>query len=156
MKADGTGDIVQHVIVRIQSDGKARRKKRVEFVLRFSKFDRDDGIRTYKPDGSTVNTPVDDAYDARRSNPRSADVLYLKEKHLPVRVLRRATGSNISSTPSLPSRASAGTILGAEHFLQAVVLEQSLTLAALEKTYVQVYPNHKTMPVTRDRMQVWT
>jgi hypothetical protein len=69
------------------------------------------------------------------------------------------TGSNISSTPSLPRRKRRDNSGGAEHFLVqgGVVLEQSLTLAVPEKTYVQVWsPNHRTTPVTRDGMQVWT
>jgi len=161
MKADGTGDIVQHVIVRIQSDGVARQFS----VLNLSYASANstatmEFVRVHKPDGSTVNTPVDDAMEMPAEVTREAPMYSdLKEKHLPVRSL--ASGDRLEyQFHTVLTRAQApGQFWGAEHFLVqgGVVLEQSLTLAVPEKTYVQVWsPNHKTMPVTRDGMQVWT
>ncbi|RXH54503.1 DUF3857 and transglutaminase domain-containing protein [Granulicella sibirica] len=161
MKADGTGDVVQHVIVRVQSDGVARQFS----VLNLSYASANstatiEFVRVHKPDGSTINTPVDEAMEmpaeATREAPMYSD---LKEKHLPVRSL--ATGDRLEyQFHTVLTKAQApGRFWGAEHFLVqgGVVLEQSLTLAVPEKTYVQVWsPNHKATPMTRDGMQVWT
>ncbi|MBB5056749.1 uncharacterized protein HemY [Granulicella aggregans] len=161
MKADGTGDIVQHVIVRVQSDGVARQFS----VLNLSYASANstatmEFVRVHKPDGSTINTPVDDAMEMPAEVTREAPMYSdLKEKHLPVRSLASGDRLEYQFHTVLTKAQAPGQFWGAEHFLVqgGVVLEQSLTLSVPEKTYVQVWsPNHKTTPVVRDGMQVWT
>ncbi len=161
MKADGTGDVVQHVIVRIQSDGVARQFS----VLSLSYASANsvatmDFVRVHKPDGTTINTPVGDAMEMPAEVTREAPMYSdLKEKHLPVRSLASGDRLEYQFHTVLTKAEAPGQFWGAEHFLVqgGVVLKQSLTLAVPEKTYVQVWsPNHKTTPVMRDGMQVWT
>jgi tetratricopeptide (TPR) repeat protein len=161
MRADGTGDIVQHVIVRVQSDGVARQFS----VLNLSYASANstammEYVRVHKPDGTTINTPVDDAMEMPAEVTREAPMYSdLKEKHLPVRSLASGDRLEYQFHTVLTKAQAPGQFWGAEHFLVqgGVVLEQSLTLAVPEKTYVQVWsPNHRTTPVTRDGMQVWT
>lgn len=89
MKADGTGDVVQHVIVRVQSDGVARQFS----VLNLSYASANstatmEFVRVHKPDGSTINTPVNEAMEMPAEVTREAPMYSdLKEKHLPVRSL---------------------------------------------------------------------
>ncbi|ADV83659.1 transglutaminase domain-containing protein [Terriglobus saanensis SP1PR4] len=161
MKADGTGDVVQHVIVRVQSDGVARQFS----VLNLSYASANstatmEFVRVHKPDGSTINTPVNEAMEMPAEVTREAPMYSdLKEKHLPVRSLASGDRLEYQFHTVLTKAQAPGQFWGAEHFLVqgGVVLEQSLTLAVPEKTYVQVWsPNHKTTPVRRDGMQVWT
>ncbi len=161
MKADGTGDTVQHVILRVQSEGVARQFS----VLNLSYASANstgsmDFVRVHKPDGTTVNTPVDDAMEmpaeVSREAPMYSDV---KEKHLPVRSL--AAGDRLEyQFHTVTTKALApGQFWGAEHFIVqgGVILSQTLTLQVPAQTYVQVWsPNHPAAPLTRDGMKIWT
>ena len=161
MKADGTGDSVQHVIVRVQSEGVARQFSVLNLAYASANSTGSmDFVRVHKADGTTVNTPVDEAMEmpaeVSREAPMYSDV---KEKHLPVRSL--AAGDRLEyQFHTVTTKALApGQFWGAEHFTVqgGVVLNQTLTLSVPEQTYVQVWsPRHPATPVTRDGMKVWT
>ncbi len=95
MHADGTGERVIHVCIRLQSEGAARQFG----VLSFSYAAANETphitlVRVHKPDGSTVDTPAADAMDMPAAVTREAPLYSdLKEKHLPVRSL--ATGDTL-------------------------------------------------------------
>jgi uncharacterized protein HemY len=161
MKADGTGDVVQHVILRVQTDGVARQFS----VLNLSYASANstgtmDFVRVHKPDGRTVNTPVDEAMEmpaeVSREAPMYSDV---KEKHLPVRGLGTGDRLEYQFHTTLTKAQAPGQFWGAEHFqVQAgVVLNETYTLQVPETTYVQVWsPNHPASPVVKDGMKTWT
>ncbi len=95
MHADGTGERVMHVWIRLQSEGAARQFG----VLSFSYAAANETphitlVRVHRADGSTVDTPAADAIDMPAAVTREAPLYSdLKEKHLPVRSL--ATGDTL-------------------------------------------------------------
>ncbi|SEC08727.1 DUF3857 domain-containing protein [Terriglobus roseus] len=161
MKADGTGDVVQHVILRVQTDGVARQFS----VLNLSYASANstatmDFVRVHKPDGSTVNTPTDEAMEmpaeVSREAPMYSDV---KEKHLPVRSLSAGDRLEYQFHTTLTKAQAPEQFWGAEHFQVqgGVVLSETHTLQVPEETYVQVWsPNHPASPVVKDGMKTWT
>ena len=160
MNADGTGDTVQHAIVRVQSEGVARQFS----VLNLSYASANstgsmDFVRVHKPDGTVVNTPVDEAMEmpaeVSREAPMYSDV---KEKHLPVRSLAAGDRLEYQFHTVMTKALAPGQFWGAEHFMVqgGVILSQTLTLKVPAQTYVQVWsPNHPAAPVTHDGMKVW-
>ena len=160
MRADGTGETTQHVVLRVQSEGTARQFS----VLNFSYASANetgviDFVRVHKADGSTVETPVADAMEMPAEVSREAPMYSdIREKHLPVRSL--SPGDRLEyQFRSIRNKAEApNQFWGAEHFAigTGVVLAQTLTLEVPAATYVQVWsPNHPATPATRDGMRVW-
>ena len=161
MKADGTGDTVQHVILRVQSEGVARQFSVLNLAYASANSTGTmDFVRVHKPDGTTVNTPVDDAMEmpaeVSREAPMYSDV---KEKHLPVRSVAAGDRLEYQFHTAITKALAPGQFWGAEHFIVqgGVVLNQTLTLQVPVQTYVQVWsPNHTVTPVTRDGLKTWT
>ncbi len=160
MKADATGERVNHVRMRIQSEGVARQFS----VLNFTYAAADgtgiiDYVRVHKVDGSIVDTPVADAIEMPGEVTREAPVYSdIREKHLPIRSL--AVGDeleyqfrNVTNKPISPNQ-----FWGAEHLVTGgnVVLSQTLTLEAPASIYLQVWsPNHPVSPTVHDGVKIW-
>jgi hypothetical protein len=161
MHADGTGERVMHVWLRLQSEGAARQFG----VLSFSYAAANETphitlVRVHKPGGATVDTPVADAIDMPAAVTREAPLYSdLKEKHLPVRSL--ATGDTLEyevhvtiDKPQAP-----GQFWGAQHFTAPgtfVVLAESFTLELPKDKYVQVWsPNHKPTITDHDGLRTY-
>ena len=161
MKADGTGETVQHAIVRVQSEGVARQFSVLSLAYASANSTGSmDFVRVHKPDGTVVNTPVDDAMEmpaeVSREAPMYSDV---KEKHLPVRSLAAGDRLEYQFHTVITKALAPGQFWGAEHFIVqgGVILSQTLTLQVPAQSYVQVgSPNHPAAPVTLDGMKVWT
>jgi len=118
MHADGTGERVTHIWLRLQSEGAARQFG----VLAFSYAASNETphitlVRVHKPDGSTIETPVTDAIDMPAAVSREAPLYSdLKEKHLPVRSL--ATGDTLEYEVhvTIAKAQAPGQFWGAQHF----------------------------------------
>ncbi len=149
MHADGTGERVMHVWIRLQSEGAARQFG----VLSFSYAAANETphitlVRVHKADGSTVDTPAADAMDMPAAVTREAPLYSdLKEKHVPVRSL--ATGDTLEYEVhvTIDKAEAPGQFWGAEHFTppgSVIVLAEGFTLEVPKDKYVQVWsPNHK-------------
>jgi tetratricopeptide (TPR) repeat protein len=161
MKADATGDVVQHVILRVQTDGVARQFSVLSLPYASANATATiDFVRVHKPDGSTVSTPTDDAMEmpaeVSRTAPMYSDV---KEKHLPVRSLAAGDRLEYQFHTTITKAQAPGQFWGADHFQvqSGVVLRETHTLQVPEKTYVQVWsPNHPATPIVKDGQKTWT
>ena len=161
MHADGTGERVMHVWIRLQSEGAARQFG----VLSFSYAAANETphitlVRVHKPDGSTVDTPAADAMDMPAAVTREAPLYSdLKEKHLPVRSL--ATGDTLEYEVHIAvDKAEApGQFWGAQHFTppaSVIVLAEGFTLEMPKDKYVQVWsPNHKPTITEHDGLRTY-
>ena len=160
MHADGTGERLVHVVMRVQSDGAARQVG-VLSVSYASAYETGaiDYVRVRKPDGTTVETPTADAIEMPAPVTREAPLYSdLKEKQLPVRSL--AAGDVLEyQLHTVRTKAEApGQFWGAEHFtvVGAVVLSETLTLETPAATYVKVWsPNRPVTPAEHDGLRVW-
>ena len=89
MHADGTGERVVHVAMRIQSQGAAQQFG--VLAIGYASANETPHItyaRVHKPDGTTVDTPTDTVIDMPAEVSREAPLYSdLKEKHLAVRSL---------------------------------------------------------------------
>ncbi len=149
MHADGTGERVMHVWIRLQSEGTARQFG----VLSFSYAAANETphitlVRVHKADGSTMDTPAADAMDMPAAVTREAPLYSdLKEKHVPVRSL--ATGDTLEYEVhvTIDKAEAPGQFWGAQHFTppgSVIVLAEGFTLEVPKDKYVQVWsPNHK-------------
>ena len=160
MHADGTGERVVHVVLRLQSEGAARQFG-VLSVNYASAYETGaiDFIHVRKPDGTIVDTPTTDVIEMPAPVTREAPLYSdLKEKQVPVRSL--AAGDVLDyQLHTVRTKAEApGQFWGAEHFtvVGAVVLSETLTLETPAATYVQVWsPNHSATPAEHDGVRVW-
>jgi predicted Zn-dependent protease/transglutaminase-like putative cysteine protease len=161
MHADGTGERVMHVWLRLQSEGAARQFG----VLSFSYAAANETphitlVRVHKPDGSTIDTPVSDAIDMPAAVTREAPLYSdLKEMHLPVRSL--ATGDTLEYEVhvTIDKAEAPGQFWGAQHFTapgSLIVLAEVLTLEFPKDKYVQVWsPNHKPTITEHDNLRTY-
>ena len=160
MHADGTGERLVHVKLRIQSEGAARQFG-VLSVSYASAYETGamDYVRVHKADGTTVETPVADAIELPAPVTREAPLYSdLKEKQLPVRSL--TPGDVLEyQLHTVRSKAEApGQFWGAEHFTVAgmVVLHETLTLETPAATSVTVWsPTHPSTPTVHDGVRTW-
>lgn len=160
MHADGTGERLQHIVVRVQSEGAARQFS-VLSVSYASAYETGafDFVRVHKPDASVIETPTSAAIDLPAPVTREAPLYSdLKESQLPVRSL--AAGDTIEyQLHTRRSKAEApGQFWGAEHFVAAgsVVLSQTLTLEVPSGAYVKLWsPNHPSSPTEHDGTKQW-
>ena len=160
MHADGTGERLLHVVLRIQSDGAARQFG-VLSVNYASAYETGavDFIHVRKPDGTTVDTPTADAIEMPAPVTREAPLYSdLKEKQVPVRSLAAGDVLDYQLHTARTKAEAPGQFWGAEHFtvVGAVVLNETLTLEAPAATYLQVWsPNHPVTPSEHDGLRVW-
>ena len=149
MHADGTGERVVHVVLRIQSQGAAQQfgvltvgyasaNETVHITL----------VRVHKPDGTTVDTPPGTAMDMPAEVTREAPLYSdLKEKHLAVRSLSVGDALEYEAHTTIDKPESPGQFWGATHFVApgtVVVLAEVVNLEVPKDKYVQVWsPNHK-------------
>jgi transglutaminase-like putative cysteine protease len=162
MKADGTGERDQHVVVRLQSDGAAQQFGVLTFdyasayetaVIKY--------VRVHKPDGSVVETPVSDAIDMSADVTREAPLYSdLKEKHLPVRSLASGDTLEYEVDITIDKAEAPGQFWGADHFTPpgtVVVLAEILNLEVPADKYVQVWsPNHKPAIAEQNGIRTYT
>ena len=149
MHADGTGDRILHVILRIQSQGAAQQFG----VLSFSYASAYETphiklVRVHKADGTTVDTPADNAIEMSAEVTREAPLYSdLKEKHLPVRSLSSGDSLEYEVDFSIDKAEAPGQFWGAHHFTApgtVIVLSETLNLEAPADKTVEVWsPNHK-------------
>jgi tetratricopeptide (TPR) repeat protein len=155
MHADGTGDRIVHIVVRLQAEGAARQFS-VLSVPYASAYETGsfDFIRVHKPDGTTVETPVADAMEMPAAVTREAPLYSdLKEKQLPVRSVAAGDVLDYQFRTERTKAEAPGQFWGAEHFLVegGVVLSQTLTLEVPANKYVQVWdPHHPARPSAHD------
>ncbi len=160
MHADGTGERVIHVVLRIQSEGAARQFG-VLSVNYASAYETGaiDFIHVRKPDGTTVETPTADAIEMPAPVTREAPLYSdLKEKQVPVRSLGAGDVLDYQLHTVRTKAEAPGQFWGAEHFtvVGAVVLSETLTLETPAATYVKVWsPNHPATPAEHDGLRVW-
>jgi tetratricopeptide (TPR) repeat protein len=161
MHADGTGERVMHVWIRLQSEGAARQFGVLSFsYAAASETPRITLVRVHKPDGSTVDTPAADAMDMPAAVTREAPLYSdLKEKHLPVRSL--ATGDTLEYEVhvAIDKAEAPGQFWGAQHFTppgSVIVLAEGFTLEVPKDKYVQVWsPNHKPTITEHDGLRTY-
>ncbi len=161
MHADGTGEAILHVILRVQSEGVARQFSVLSMPYASANSTGTiDFVRVHKPDGTTVETHADEAMEMPGAVSREAPMYSdIKEKHLPVKALAMGDRLEYQFHTVMTKAEAPGQFWGAEHFVAkgTVTLKQTLTLQVPEKTYVQVWsPNHPTTPTTLDGVKTWT
>jgi hypothetical protein len=142
MKADGTGEVISRVVVRVQSEGTARNLSvlNVPFASATETAGYD-FVRVHKKDGTTVETPVADAMEMSSDVSRQAPVYSdIKEKHLPVRALSVGDTLDYQARVVMTKAEVPGQFWGGSHLVAAgaVVLQQLVTLSVPAETYVQV------------------
>ncbi|HEY9138365.1 MAG TPA: DUF3857 domain-containing protein, partial [Terriglobus sp.] len=161
MKADGTGERLTHVVMRVQSEGTARQFS----VLSVSYASANetgaiDYVRVHKADGSTVETPTADAMEMPSEVTREAPVYSdIREKHLPVRSLSVGDRLEYQFRVTRTKAEAPNAWWGAEHFATGagVVLSQTVTLDAPSSMYLQVWsPNHPVTPKDVNGVKTWT
>ncbi len=160
MNADGTGERLRRVVVRVQSEGAARQFS-VLSVSYASAYETGalDFVRVRKPDGSVIETPTSAAIEMPAPVTREAPLYSdLKENQLPVRSL--AAGDTLEyQLHTRRSKAEApGQFWGAEHFTAtgSVVLSETLTLEVPSATYVKVWsPNHPSSSTEHEGWKRW-
>jgi tetratricopeptide (TPR) repeat protein len=161
MHADGTGERIMHVRIRLQSEAAARQFS----VLSFSYAAANETpaitvVRVHKADGTTVDTSSADAIDMAAAVTREAPLYSdLKEKHVPVRSL--ATGDTLEYEVhvSVDKAQAPGQFWGAQHFTppgSVIVLAESFTLEVPKDKYVQVWsPNHKPTVIEHEGLRTY-
>ncbi len=156
MHADGTGERVMHVWLRVQSEGAARQFG----VLSFSYAAAQETahitlVRVHKADGTAVDTPATDAIDMAAAVTREAPLYSdLKEKHVPVRSLAAGDTLEYEVHVTIDKPEAPGQFWGIQHFTppgSVIVLAEGFTLEVPKDKYVQVWsPNHKTATSEHD------
>ncbi len=159
MNADGTGERLVHILLRIQSQGAAQQFG----VLSFGYASANETphirlVRVHKPDGSTVDTPADSAIDMSAEVSREAPLYSdLKEKHLPVRSLSVGDTLEYEFDTSIDKPEAPGQFWGANHFTppgSVIVLDEVLNLEVPKDKYIQVWsPNHKPTITEHDGLR---
>jgi transglutaminase-like putative cysteine protease/tetratricopeptide (TPR) repeat protein len=160
MHADGTGEMLQHVQIRVQSEGTARQFSVLSFPYASANQEGIvDFVRVHKADGTTIESPVADAMEMPAEVTRQAPVYSdIKEKHVPVRSLSSGDKLEYQFRIVIKRSEAPGQFWGAEHFAigSGVVLSQTVTLEVPASTYVQVWsPNHPVSPTTHDGVKTW-
>lgn len=161
MHADGTGERVMHVWLRLQSEAAARQFS----VLSFSYAAAYETpaitlVRVHKPDGATVDTPAADAIDMPAAVTREAPLYSdLKEKHVPVRSLSPGDTLEYEVHVAIEKAEAPGQFWGAQHFTppgSVIVLAEGFTLEVPKDKYVQVWsPNHKPTSTEHDGLRTY-
>ena len=161
--ADGTGERIVHLTVKLQSEGAARQFS-VLAIPYASAYETGaiDFIHVRKPDGTVVDTPAGEAIEMPSAVTREAPLYSdLKEKQLPVRSLSAGDVLDYQFHIVRTKAEAPGKFWGSEHFLVegGVVLAQTLTLEVPAAMYVQVWsPNHAATKAEHDgvRTYSWT
>ncbi len=153
MKADGTGETVRHLVVRVHSEGAAQQSSVLALFFDAANSEGTiEQVSVRKPDGTLILTPTADSVELPAPVTREAPVYSdLKQKQLPVRSL--AAGDvltydlkTVFRVPEVP-----GQFWGAEHFVTAgVVLSETLKLEIPAAKYVQVWSPRHTADVTNE------
>jgi tetratricopeptide (TPR) repeat protein len=162
MKADGTGERIQHAILRIQSQGAAQQFG--VLVISYASANETPHVtlvRVHKPDGTTIDTPTDTAIDMPAEVSRSAPLYSdLKQKHIAVRSLSVGDRLEYEVHTTIDKPEAPGQFWGAEHFVAPgtiVALAEKLNLEFPKDSYVQVWsPNHKPTISERDGLKVYS
>ena len=162
MHADGTGERVAHVVMRIQSQGAAQQFG--VLAIGYASANETPHItyaRVHKPDGTTVDTPADTAIDMTAEVSREAPLYSdLKEKHLAVRSLSVGDTLEYEVHITIDKPATPGQFWGAIHFTApgtVVVLSEVLNLEVPRDKYIQVWsPNHKPTITEQDQVRTYT
>jgi tetratricopeptide (TPR) repeat protein len=162
MHADGTGERILHVTMRIQSQGAAQQFG----VLSFSYASAYETphitlIRVHKADGTAVDTPADNAIEMAAEVTREAPLYSdLKEKHLPVRSLSAGDSLEYEVHTSIDRAQAPGQFWGAHHFTApgtVIVLAEVLNLEVPKDKTVQVWsPNHKPAIIEHDGIRSYS
>lgn len=160
MKTDGTGERIQHMVMRIQSQGAAQQFG-VLSIAYASAFETPhiSFVHVRKPDGSTVDTPPDSSIEMPAEVTREAPLYSdLKEKHVAVRSLSVGDTLEYEVHTTIDKPQALGQFWGAYHFTPpgtVVVLNEVLSLELPRDKYVQVWsPNHK--PVVKETDSILT
>jgi tetratricopeptide (TPR) repeat protein len=159
--ADGTGEKIMHVVVKLQSEGAAREFS-VLSVSYAAAYETGtiDYVRVHKPDGSTVETPTADSIEMPAAVTREAPLYSdLKEKQLPVRSIASGDVLDYQFTTVRTKAEAPGQSWGAEHFMveAGVMLSQTLTLEVPADKYLQIWsPNHPAKPVEHKGLLTYT
>ncbi len=159
---DGTGSKEITGVIRMQSDAGARQfsvftipfaasNERVEITY----------IRSRKPDGSSVETPISDAQEMPQEVTRQAPFYSdLKEKQIPVRNLRMGDKLEYKVTVVRTHAEAPGEFWGQEGFgAGTVVLAESVELRVPKGKYVKVWsPEHKPVETEAgdEKIYRWT
>jgi uncharacterized protein HemY len=162
MHSDGTGEKVVHVSLRIQSQGAAQQFG--VLAVNYASANETPHItfaRVHKPDGTTVDTPVDNAIDMPAEVTRAAPLYSdLKQKHLAIRSLSVGDTLEYEVHVTIDKPETPGQFWGAMHFTAPgtiVVLSEVLNLEVPKDKYVQVWsPNHKPTISERDSVRTYT
>lgn len=161
IKADGTGERLNHVVLRVQSEGTARQFS--VLALAYASANETgtiDFVRVHKKDGTTVETPTAEAIEMPSEVTREAPVYSdIREKHLPVRSLSVGDTLEYQFHVTRTKAEAPNQSWGMDHFAvnAGVVLSQTLTLQAPSGMYLQVWsPKHPASPITKDGVSTWT
>ena len=162
MRADGTGERINRVSMRIQSQGAAQQfgvlavgyasaNETAHFTL----------VRVHKPDGSTVDTPPDTAMEMPAEVTREAPLYSdLKQQHIAVRSLSVGDTLEYEVHITINKAEAPGQFWGAEHFAApgtVVVLAEVVNLEVPKDKYVQVWsPNHKPTITDKDSVRTYS
>lgn len=162
MNADGTGERILHVKVRIQSEGAAQQLG----VLTIGYASANETphitlVRVHKPDGTVVDTPPDTAMDMPADVTRTAPLYSdLKEKHVAVRSLSVGDTLEYEVHTTIDKPEAPGEFWGADHFIApgtVIVLAEALTLEVPKDKYVQVWsPNHKPTITEQGNLRIYS
>lgn len=161
MQADGTGERIVHIVVRLQSEGAARSFS-VLSVPYASACESAvvDYVRVLKPDGSIVKTDTADAIEMPAAVTREAPLYSdLKEMQLPVRDIAAEDVLDYQFHVSRIKAEVPGQFWGSEHFMVTggVVLSQTVTLEVPAQKYIQVWdPHHPATPVEKNGVLTYT
>jgi tetratricopeptide (TPR) repeat protein len=162
MHADGTGERMVHVRLRIQSQGAAQQFGVLSFgYASANETPRITLVRVHKPDGTVVDTPTDGAIEISAEVTRGAPLYSdLKEKHLPVRSLSVGDTLEYEVRTSIDKPEAPGQFWGATHFTapgSIIVLAEILNLEIPKDKYVQVWsPNHKPTITESDSSRTYS
>jgi len=162
MHADGTGERVVHVLLRIQSQGAAQQFG----VLAMGYASANETahvtlVRVHKPDGTTVDTPPDTAMDMSAEVTREAPLYSdLKQKHIAVRSLSVGDTLEYEFRITIDKPEAPGEFWGATHLSApgtVVVLAEIVNLEVPKDKYVQVWsPNHKPTITETDSARTYS
>jgi Flp pilus assembly protein TadD len=162
MHADGTGERVIHVVMRIQSEGAAQQFG----VLAVGYASANETahialVRVHKPDGTTVDTPPDTEMDMPAEVTREAPLYSdLKQKHIAVRSLSVGDTLEYEVHTTIDKAEAPGQFWGAMHFAPpgtVVVLAEIVNLEVPKDKYVQVWsPNHKPTITEKDSLRTYS
>ncbi len=162
MHADGSGEKVAHISMRIQSQGAAQQFG----VLAIGYASANETphiafVRVHKPDGTTVDTPADSAIDMPAEVSREAPLYSdLKQLHVAVKSLSVGDTLEYEVHIAIDKAETPSQFWGAMHFTApgtVVVLSEVLNLEVPKDKYVQVWsPNHKPTLAEHDSVRTYS